>query len=61
MNYIKKAKQFFKRQINRVRYHKTKVYRRCPGCGAHLCLPRKKGTHTVKCPICSVHFEIKIS
>ena len=55
-----KLSQFFLRQINRIRYHSTKVYKRCPYCKSHLCLPRKKGRHTVKCPVCSAHFDIKI-
>ena len=55
-----KTRQFFTRQLNRIRYHSTKAYRRCPHCGAHLCLPRKKGKHTVKCPSCEQRFDVKI-
>lgn len=55
-----RIRQFFKRQYNRVKYRKTKVYKKCPGCKNILCLPRKKGQHTVKCPSCSHRFDIKI-
>jgi hypothetical protein len=56
----KKVTQFFKRQLNRVKYRKTKVYKKCPNCKNILCLPKKKGRHTVKCPSCSHRFDIKI-
>ena len=55
-----KIRQFFKRQKNRIKYRKTKVYKKCPSCKNILCLPRKKGRHTVKCPSCSHRFDIKI-
>lgn len=55
-----KVMQFLRRQINRVKYRKTKVYKKCPQCKANLCLPRKKGKHTVKCPTCSHRFDVKI-
>ena len=56
----KKVTLFFRRQKNRVKYRKTKVYRKCRSCGAFLCLPKKKGTHTVKCPVCGNRFNVKI-
>ena len=55
-----KVVQFFKRQRNRIKYRKTKSYRKCPKCKCILCLPKKKGTHTVKCPKCGEHFDVKI-
>ncbi|MCI8590076.1 MAG: hypothetical protein HFE77_05125 [Clostridiales bacterium] len=55
-----KAVQFFRRQRNRIKYRKTKAYRKCPKCKCILCLPRKKGTHTVKCPECGERFNVKI-
>ena len=55
-----KIRQFFKRQKNRIKYRKTKVYKKCPSCKNILCLPKKKGRHTVKCPSCSHRFDIKI-
>ena len=32
-------------------FRKTHVFKKCPGCKAVLRLPRKKGKHTVNCPI----------
>ena len=55
-----KVIQFFKRQQNRIKFRKTKSYRKCPKCKCILCLPKKKGTHTVKCPKCGEHFNVKI-
>ena len=56
----KKITMFFKRQKNRIKYRKTKIYKKCPSCGVFLCLPRKKGVHTVKCPSCQHRFDVKI-
>ena len=38
----------------------TKRYRTCPGCHAELCLPRKTGKHTVRCPRCGNSFSVNI-
>lgn len=51
---------FFKLWKNRWRDRKTHVYRKCSKCGAVLRLPRKKGTHTAKCPGCSNTFDVKV-
>lgn len=56
----RKVTMFFKRQINRIKYRKIKVYKKCPSCGVFLCLPKKKGVHTVKCPSCRHRFDVKI-
>ena len=45
---------------NRSADRKVHVYRTCPGCGAKLRLPRKKGKHTVRCPKCGKNFDTKI-
>lgn len=55
-----KIKQFFLRQIHRVRDRKTKRYRKCPHCRVVLKLPYQKGTHTVRCPQCKKNFEVKL-
>lgn len=39
---------------------KDHVYRTCPLCLANIRLPKKKGTHNVRCPKCSNLFEVKI-
>lgn len=48
------------RFFHRIRDRKTHVYKRCPNCKRVLKLRKVKGTHTVKCPICANHFNIKI-
>ncbi len=60
LKFTTRIRQFLKRQINRVKYRKTKVYKKCPSCKSILCLPRKKGQHSVKCPSCSNRFDVKI-
>ena len=35
-------------------------YQKCPNCKRVLKLRKIKGTHTVKCPVCANHFNIKI-
>ena len=50
----------FKLMKNKHRDRKTHVYKKCPKCKTVLRLPKKKGTHTVRCPKCSERFEVKI-
>lgn len=38
----------------------THIFRACPHCGANLRLPREVGRHTVKCPRCAQHFNVKV-
>lgn len=38
----------------------THRYRRCPHCETTLRLPRKTGTHTVRCPRCQQRFQVKV-
>lgn len=45
------------RRIKDVRTHR---YRRCPHCQKILRLPRKKGTHSVTCPVCHNTFKLHI-
>ncbi len=53
-----KIKGFFELQKNKFRDRKTHIYRICPQCKANLRLPKRKGTHTVKCPKCGNKFDI---
>ncbi len=53
-------KRPFLRFFHRIRDRKTHVYKKCPNCKRVLKLRKVKGTHTVKCPICANHFNIKI-
>ena len=53
-------KRPFLRFFHRIRDRKTHVYKKCPNCKKMLKLRKIKGSHTVKCPVCSNHFNIKI-
>lgn len=56
----RKFTEHFKYISNKWKFRKTHVYKKCPSCKCKLKLPRKKGTHTVKCPKCSNNFSVKI-
>lgn len=51
---------FFKKCSVRIKNIPTKRYRTCPGCKAELCLPRRVGKHTVRCPKCGNEFDVTI-
>jgi LSD1 subclass zinc finger protein len=53
-------KKPFLRFFHKIRDHKTHVYKKCPNCKNILRLKKIKGSHSVKCPICENHFNIKI-
>ena len=55
-----KIKAWFKLQANRVKDGKAFVYRKCPSCKKVLRLPRKRGSHTVKCPCCGNRFSVRV-
>ena len=38
----------------------TNAFRTCPSCKAELCLPRRRGKHTVRCPRCGKEFSVRI-
>ena len=57
---FRSIKNFFVLQKNRIRDRKDYRYRKCPHCKAMLRLPKREGTHTVKCPRCSKRFEVKV-
>jgi Uncharacterized paraquat-inducible protein A len=44
-----------------IRDAKTSRYRRCPGCKATICIPRRKGKRVIICPRCHTSFETRIS
>ncbi len=48
------------KRLTRLRNITKKRYRRCPHCKAELCLPRKRGKHTVHCPRCKKDFPVHI-
>ncbi|MEG2117770.1 MAG: hypothetical protein RRY76_01050 [Clostridia bacterium] len=51
-----KIKLFFKRIKDITKFR----YRTCPSCKAVLRLPRKRGTHSTRCPKCGNSFDVKI-
>ena len=57
---INRAKAFFKLQKDRIKDRKTHIYRKCPRCKAVLRLPNTKGEHSVSCPRCKNHFDVKV-
>lgn len=54
------VKGFFKLSFSRIRYAKSKVFKKCPHCKAVLRLPRARGKHTVRCPRCQKSFDMKV-
>lgn len=60
MNIKRKIGEYFKYRINKWKFRKTHVYKKCSFCKAVLRLPKKKGEHNVKCPKCSKSFKVKI-
>ena len=57
---VGKVKKHFSLLGNRWRDRKTHVYKKCPGCGNTLRLPRMKGKHVASCPCCRRKFDVKI-
>lgn len=49
----------FKYLSNKIKFRKTHVMKKCPGCKAVLRMKRKSGKHTVICPHCGTRFEIR--
>ena len=57
---LKQIAAFFKKVGIRAKNLPTKRYRTCPSCRAELCLPRRTGKHTVRCPRCTKEFGVRI-
>ena len=57
---LKTVAAFFKKLTVRAKNLPTKRYRTCPHCKAELCLPRRTGKHTVRCPRCTKEFGVRI-
>lgn len=53
-------RSFFSKLVSRVQQNKTYCFKRCPNCGKTLRLPRKRGKHTTKCPICNCSFKVHV-
>ena len=55
-----RIKGFFALKKARHRDRKTHIFRKCKHCRKTLRLPRIKGRHTVRCPLCGARFDIKV-
>lgn len=55
-----KIRGFFTLTKNRLREFPTHVYHKCPHCHATLRLPRRRGSHTVRCPKCGDSFSMRV-
>lgn len=55
-----KVTGWFKLQRDKIQFRKTHVFRTCPNCKRTLRLPRKKGEHTVTCPVCQTKFHVSV-
>lgn len=60
LNITRFLRRPFLRFFHKIRDRKTHIYKKCPHCKQSLRLKKIKGEHTVKCPICSFEFKIKI-
>ncbi len=54
------AKKWLSFSLKRIKEARTGRFRKCPGCGSMLRLPRRTGKHTAVCPKCSREFEVQI-
>ena len=59
-SYISHVNRFWSFQRQKWEERKTHVFVRCKCCRRILRLPREKGEHTVRCPICCKSFGLKI-
>ncbi|XJS10834.1 hypothetical protein ACF3NG_00785 [Aerococcaceae bacterium WGS1372] len=55
-----KVKKRWKIEVRRVREYRTHRYRQCEQCKTVMRLPRKRGTHTAKCPKCGHSNKVRI-
>ena len=55
-----KVKEYFRLQKLRRTERKTHIYKKCPHCKKVVRLARINGKHTVRCPLCTKTFKVKI-
>jgi len=60
LRFWRTVKSFFRRSFLRIKEIRTHRYRKCPHCKSWLRLPRKTGTHNVRCPRCGKAFKVKV-
>lgn len=51
---------FADKMKSRFSQNQTHCFKRCPNCGKTLRLPRKRGKHGVKCPVCGCKFSVTV-
>ena len=54
------VRPWFSRLGSRIEQNKTHCFKRCPNCGKTLRLPRKRGKHGTRCPLCGCEFSVKV-
>ena len=59
LSFLASVKRKYSLARDMIKSRKTSIYRKCPHCGAVLKLPRRKGNHTVICPLCRKNFKVK--
>lgn len=58
-NILRRIKNFFRLQKNKIKDIKTHKYFRCGNCKNTLRVPRGKGSIRVTCPVCKNSFDAK--
>ena len=51
---------FFRKVNSRANQNKIYCFKRCPNCGKTLRLPRKRGKHGTRCPVCGCNFKVRV-
>lgn len=60
LQFQNQLKGLFLRKKNRANENKNYCFKRCPNCGKTLRLPRIKGKHNTKCPVCGCNFSVRV-
>ena len=51
---------FLTKSRSRAEQNKAYCFKRCPNCGKTLRLPRKRGRHGTRCPVCGCSFKVTV-
>ncbi len=57
---FKGVKGWFSNRTSRIKQNKNYCFKRCPNCGKVLRLPRVKGKHSTRCPVCHADFNVRV-
>ena len=55
-----KVNGLFSKSKSRAEQNKDYCFKRCPNCGKTLRLPRKRGRHGTRCPVCGCSFKVTV-